>query len=205
MVSLLLTMAISIPVGIGRQHPSQSYIPMLHLTDCELPAWIGILPGSRMTIEEAYERIVKAYGKDYEIRDDVSELSIVNKRNEFEIFVQYDVGYIVPTESSLIVAIWLWPRVSKYATTPDIALADLHEILGYPVGVFHSDKDSIASYLFYLDGQVEVATAHSACGRISFDQSVIYLVLSSQTFPQDLPPPLVHYWLGFGTCYDTRA
>src|SRR5258708_7972616 len=47
----------------GRQEPIAARLELLHLTDCEAPCWLGIMPGI-MTPEEAQARLQEVYGGD---------------------------------------------------------------------------------------------------------------------------------------------
>src|SRR5579859_7009172 len=56
-IVLLLTTALT--VLLGSQQPTQ--LGILHLSDCALPCWIGIMPG-KSTITEAKVRMREVYG-----------------------------------------------------------------------------------------------------------------------------------------------
>ena len=48
-------------IWIARQQPAPERVAMLHLTDCQLPCWIGITPGVT-TMDEAEQKILRVYG-----------------------------------------------------------------------------------------------------------------------------------------------
>jgi hypothetical protein len=48
-------------ITIGQQQPSPEQFTMLHLSDCQPPCWIGIVPG-KSTIAEAKDRLMTVYG-----------------------------------------------------------------------------------------------------------------------------------------------
>src|SRR5579871_2579767 len=52
--------AITGAIFIGRQQPTSNRAAFLHLNDCELPCWIGIIPG-KTTLTEAENRIRQTY------------------------------------------------------------------------------------------------------------------------------------------------
>lgn len=58
--------------SIGRQQPLPERVAILHLTDCKLPCWIGIVPG-KTTVGEARRRIREVYADlpGYSVRDDL--------------------------------------------------------------------------------------------------------------------------------------
>lgn len=57
----ICTLANAMAVLIGRQQPESSILSQMHLTDCELPCWIGIIPG-KTTLAEANKRLQAVYG-----------------------------------------------------------------------------------------------------------------------------------------------
>src|SRR5688572_24925895 len=56
--ALIVVFSLTAPISIliGRHQPLPERVAMLHLTDCELPCWIGIVPG-KTTVGEAVERV----------------------------------------------------------------------------------------------------------------------------------------------------
>src|SRR4051812_11626816 len=59
-LSLALTAFIGMTVVAGRRDVVPDLLAMLHLTDCALPCWIGIVPG-QTTLDETGERIEAVY------------------------------------------------------------------------------------------------------------------------------------------------
>jgi hypothetical protein len=58
---LVLAFGTTAALFVGRQKPPPLYLALLHLTECEFPCWIGIVPGET-TFAEARERIIAVYG-----------------------------------------------------------------------------------------------------------------------------------------------
>jgi hypothetical protein len=56
-------------VGIARQQPADNVVTRLHLKDCKLPCWIGIVP-DKTTLDEALKKILNVYGQSYDVRID---------------------------------------------------------------------------------------------------------------------------------------
>ncbi len=56
-------------VVVGRQQPISPRLAMLHLTDCKLPCWIGIIPGTT-TLDEAKKDITATYSPSRDVRID---------------------------------------------------------------------------------------------------------------------------------------
>ncbi len=57
---VLLTIAVSVGVLIGRAQPPPPNVAFLHLDECQLPCWIGIVPG-KTTLTEAKKLISVAF------------------------------------------------------------------------------------------------------------------------------------------------
>ena len=61
---LALSMAFVILIfaarGIGSRQPASAILAQLHLTDCALPCWLGIMPG-RTRFDEAAQRVTAVY------------------------------------------------------------------------------------------------------------------------------------------------
>src|SRR5579859_6326596 len=59
---LLVTLATGAALLLGRGQPTPDQLALLHLGDCQLPCWIGIVPG-QTTVGGARQRIKDIYGK----------------------------------------------------------------------------------------------------------------------------------------------
>src|SRR4051812_20780951 len=57
---LALTAFVGTTVIAGRHDSAPDHLAILHLTDCTLPCWIGIVPG-QTTLDQAGERIDAVY------------------------------------------------------------------------------------------------------------------------------------------------
>ena len=62
LLSLLFIASLGLLVVANRRQPTGPTLENLHLTDCELPCWIGIVPG-QTTIDVARERINALFGQ----------------------------------------------------------------------------------------------------------------------------------------------
>ncbi|SRR5258708_6625418 len=105
-----LVAAVVIAVGVGHQQPASKRLTQLHLNDCELPCWIGIVPG-KTTLEDAQKHITGIYGQSYDVAYDVfdsqstyrqvyvniTEKGDVKEENtmSFEFFVKADDSHII--------------------------------------------------------------------------------------------------------------
>lgn len=127
LVCLVLLASLTVTILAGRQQPISSQLTTLHLTDCELPCWIGIVPGET-TIEAARERIKALFGQaaflHTEVRATSSPLDMPTWR-------------IAASSSPILVR--LGARDGKTVDTigfsfydGQITVADLHGLLGAP-------------------------------------------------------------------------
>jgi hypothetical protein len=60
-IMVSLCVLIGFAISLGRQQPLPESVALLHLSDCELPCWIGIIPG-QTTMRQAHDQIIKTYG-----------------------------------------------------------------------------------------------------------------------------------------------
>ncbi len=59
-LSLAFAILIAAARGIGSRQPASDILGQLHLTDCALPCWLGIMPG-KTSSDEAAQRITAVY------------------------------------------------------------------------------------------------------------------------------------------------
>src|SRR5438067_348965 len=52
--------AIFVALGIGSRQPASNILAQLHLTDCALPCWLGIMPG-KTSFDEAVQHVTAVY------------------------------------------------------------------------------------------------------------------------------------------------
>ena len=66
-------------ISLGKQAPSPAYVTALHLDQCELPCWIGIIPG-QTTLKEAKALIDKRFpGANYPVSEPALRLRVIDK------------------------------------------------------------------------------------------------------------------------------
>ncbi len=197
--------AISLPVVPSRQQPLSNWLTLLHLTECELPCWIGITPGET-TVGEAQKQIAATYGD--------SSLYILNMEENLPAVVTYkptgyqlniafhsDTGEI--TAASIVREIYLQPFIRLDGTINSPPISSLQSILGNPEMVRLASGDETPTItLIYEGGLVHEYVNDSECDKILPNQQLISIVLFDQipvgwawlSDPQE--------WHGFSYCYN---
>src|SRR5258707_8222360 len=86
---IMLAVAVSGAILIGRRQPIPDRIALLHLNDCELPCWIGIVPG-KTTLGETQDRIKQVYGAipGYELRTTDLGFALTSQTQDDEIIIR---------------------------------------------------------------------------------------------------------------------
>src|SRR5262245_6492243 len=78
---------------VGHQQPPSTWATILHLDECELPCWIGIVPG-QTTLIEAQQQIEREYGNKSEYQ--------LEEQNDFQSIISY-----APTEESFLITFFI--------------------------------------------------------------------------------------------------
>src|SRR5689334_8213026 len=79
---LLLTLLCAGTVGMARAIPSDTRIKLLHMDDCQLPCWIGIIP-QKTPMTQAKTRLYEVYGDESDIvisYDAVSDMYTISSK-----------------------------------------------------------------------------------------------------------------------------
>ncbi len=126
-VCLVLLVLLTAAILAGRQQPISLQLKTLRLTDCELPCWIGIVPG-QTSVEAARERIATVFGQAAFLQ---TEVRASNSSLDMPIW------RIAASSSPIVVR--LGAHDGKTVDTivfsfydGQITVADLHRLLGAP-------------------------------------------------------------------------
>jgi hypothetical protein len=113
---------------IGRQQPPPEHLAMLHLTDCDAPCWIGIMPGES-SVEQARARIAAVYAKSghYSVFQNLADSTP-------------KIDVIDPSTKQPILSIWLYLFQTYKVEAIELefkpgngsSFGDLYAILGTP-------------------------------------------------------------------------
>jgi len=196
MVLVFLSCAafIGLALLVGQAQPIPPRVAVLHLTQCSLPCWIGIIPGTT-TKEEAVEKVRKVYGKNVLAKEDVIENPIMFRiwnedTPDNTVEVQLSNSTLHP---NLIMAISF--RFLPFLES-DISVGEVYTILGPPDGITPYDSGD-ANFLYTHAECCKTLWVH-APNRIDFtqipDELEIYLPDEDAATPIAARP-----WRGFTT------
>jgi hypothetical protein len=204
---ILAIVAISFALLIGRSQPLPESIRRLHLTDCELPCWIGIVPG-QTTIAEAKERIVTVFGNNVEYDlvleegsyADQSMVTFHIKDKKLLYGVAGGVFSAVATNDLSAKVDFFNISFQEILGGDRFLFADLYPILGSPQKAGHKIYGSELAVMSFSGGRLRVGLRYQPCGQISFYSDALVLLVAplEEDFEDQyyLTP-----WKGFERCY----
>ncbi len=209
LIWICCSFAIHLAIVIGRQHQLSEKLTDLHLNECKLPCWIGIIPG-KTTIAEASKYILDTYGSNssnYAVEfthDPVWRFMITNKTDGLRIRVSLNELAGQPANAMVNEIYIIFDKNSGY----DIVYGDLYSVVGYPTDVILSAPDD-APYpvIRYNDQQVHVSldviTQKNMCAQLSPERRVDFITIYNH-LPQFGDYAWVSKsvpWKGFMSCY----
>jgi hypothetical protein len=183
---------------------TSAWLDLLHLTVCELPCWVDIVPGST-DLAEAQAQVETVYGDSslYEVKQWENHYVITSMFNglQLRIVLSLDGGDV--TSDSLVRTIQLEPIGSLTGVIERPTLIDFAPVLGNPEMIrIASGVDVPATALIYKDQQVYISVDNLECDQVLPNQAIRTIVLSAE--------PLIHVawlselreWRGFSYCYN---
>jgi hypothetical protein len=210
--TLRLSIALAVFAGAailtGIVQPPSDWVTLLHLNDCELPCWIGIVPGKTTFAEaqrqiEAVYRNNSAYGfKEY----GYNGFGVINVQTSQSLIIRLasDVENISP---DVVQRIYLQPYYEQGEFFVQPLLGELWNNLGNPQAVsLLIGGGGTVIFVLYREERIVVATDNPArCNKVSPYQKAGYFLLQGQ--PRDQhhddgfsTAPLA--WQGFNKCHD---
>jgi len=118
-LSLTFALLIAAARGIGSRQPASDILAQLHLTDCALPCWLGIMPG-KTTSDEAVRRVTAAYPPyDVTIQDT-------------QIFVSYLLGASYGAASVQLTSSTVTSLLLVTSDVRELAIGDVAALFGTP-------------------------------------------------------------------------
>jgi hypothetical protein len=193
--ALIVVFSLTAPISIliGRHQPLPERVAMLHLTDCELPCWIGIVPG-KTTVGEAVERVKQTY-PNLEFTSFTDESgSYVTGMDSDKLQVQFG----ITTYDAVVQNMGIYLKFR-----PSVSLGELYSILGEPDTIWPAPENQMTAYMSSQKSHVFIGFHRVACGKITPSQEVESIPVDP-IFPVD-SVPLSFYpqpWRGFRTCYN---
>jgi hypothetical protein len=189
----------------NEQTSSSEWIQQLHLSDCELPCWINIVPGET-TLGEAQVQVETVYVDTsfYDVKRGSGYSYTVTHGptgNQIGIVFRSDDGEV--TQDDLVRTIYLYPLVDVEASIIYPAISDLQSVLGEPAAVrLASGVEIPTMVLLYRDQQVHINVDDLECDRVLPDQQILGIVLYGEV-PSNLAwlsEP--QEWVGYDYCYN---
>jgi hypothetical protein len=191
---------------IGHQQPPSAWAQILHLNECELPCWIGIVPG-QTTLAEARQELERVYGDTTEYELKIHSSFIVRRRFTGESFrIAFSSQGIVLSENSVITEISLLPYDDLDSVENLPKISDLHDVVGdvervrqleeaYEVGIAILQKDS----------RFLIVVGDTECNKLFVDQ-IIWRIDLRENIYNDFRNWISRYkpWHGFGRCYHLK-
>ncbi len=198
----------------SKYHDSE-WDDLLHLTDCELPCWIGIVP-VETTIGAAVTLIKQVYGSDlrylleYRLRSTKiatdSRIVVTDTLTNYKLRVELSSYEGDSTWASIIDHISLTPFVERGSVTWRPRVSEIQVILGEPLQVrLASGIDNYAVSLVYQDGLVFVAVPDLKCDRVLPTQEVTGIGIAAQIPPEVWWPSKPQLWRGYNVCYNFES
>ena len=184
LLSVLLGGCVLLAILIGYRQPSPALIQRLHLTDCDPPCWIGILPGQTRDTD-AYQRLGEVFGAPagsaVVAGDPVIRLVYLpsiyaeNPSNMLPVQLLVDRGMVdgisIPALNS----------VNSLDVMP--ALGDMVNLLGKPTCVdLYSAAARAWSFIYEIDSYV-VEVGILGGDHLRWSQPISYLSLGHRTAP----------------------
>src|SRR5262245_49374801 len=132
-LTVVFTLATGITVSVGRQLPPSHAVSALHLTDCALPCWWGIVP-RKTTMEEAHNIVTLEF-------DSSADYLVTNSdlRESFFSFIlkdrlaRHDYGAVAVGCFFLNNVVYSCDfQFGRIEREPRLSVADLIALLGSP-------------------------------------------------------------------------
>ena len=193
------------PIARPLQQTSSDWLTLLHLSDCELPCWIGIKPGET-TVGDAEMRVAVTYsdGSLYELEKPNNFWpSVIYKPTGAQLNIAFYSDNGPMTEASIVRGIILdssW-KMGTLDSRPTIS--DIQSVIGSPtVARLATGADNFSVALFYGDGRSNVFVNDLECDQVLPDQQIMSISLNDK-----IPPDIgwlsdPQSWQGFNYCYN---
>ena len=191
-------------ISIGHQQPPSTWAQILHLNDCELPCWIGILPG-QTTLMEAQRQLERVFAvtMGYRLKTDDFRFHTASKNTGEQLYIAFNTDEEHVTQDSVLT------QISLRAVIPSTAyelpsIGELSNDLGVSDSVRLAnggDENWIA--VLYTHQYVRVFLDQSKCGKVSTLQEIHHVwIVATVPSPDEYWLSDPQQWRGFGRCYD---
>lgn len=209
---ILLLCAVSIALVVHTAHstPPPTNIAFLHLSDCALPCWIGIVPG-KTTISEAQALIQHVYsGEGFKVgpvKTDPGYTSevLVRVQDRFAYHTLdirlNDTAQVTQSSISVVNEIDLYAYAPQGRTLRDVTLGEMIAMLGRPACL------SLVPRNHELDPELLFPQYHTVLGIGHEDYFVEPDMSFDVRISQNLPPCAANSlpWQGFNGSYGDKV
>jgi hypothetical protein len=204
LLTILLFLMTIASIFTGQQQPPSTWSTVLHLTECDLPCWIDIVPGNT-TMTEAERKLKQVYSNlaIYAIYEQEYSFKITHKPTGFSFVVTFRAMGLRNSAEAIVQEILIFSLLSPSANAKSPTIPDLYSSLGNPETVrLTSGAEREGISLQYKDQQVRVFLNDLECDRITLNQEINTISLIHVESMQGtwLSEPKV--WRGFRYCYD---
>jgi hypothetical protein len=198
---VLFVLVLSASVIIGRQQPNSRRSAILHLLDCDVGCWLGIVPG-RTTINEANQKLKEVFG-------DSPEYSlIVIGDSPISMVIQRRSGTASMTAIS---PIWISVRAVSNTDFVDTiqlnftgggvsgqpTIGEIYTLLGAPQRVIVDTTNPLTFFLDYEDSTLHMLVVTHPQERIDPSQAISGMVWYSDATQMPVNISEFRPWYGF--------
>jgi hypothetical protein len=186
---------------IGKQQPVSPGARLLHLTECELPCWIGIVPNQTRT-SEALKQIERVYGHEPTFRilnwgTPNAQVDVTDEKGDK--FLGITLNYFGPDDPNQAD-----PIVSHFALDfQAIAVGELYAALRDPVDVILYQQNTVPELILrFHGGLVHAFVPVLPCNKVGIDSPIRLLLIYGQP-PTHIPWLLYNPvpWRGVAACH----
>jgi hypothetical protein len=190
---------------VGHQQQPSTWAQILHLNECELPCWIGIIPG-QTTLTEAQQELERVYGDTsvYQLKDiGDSGYKVSFEATGESLHIVFVSGNGRATQNSVITQLYLEPFLDQNSFNKRLTIPDLYEALGKPEIVRLIFGLEIERIAILTKGQrVQIFLDNIECDKLYINQEILqirFIESVPSTGNAWLSDP--QQWRGFGRCY----
>jgi hypothetical protein len=200
----LLFLLIIAAIFTGHQQSPSAWAQLFHLDDCELPCWIGIVPG-QTTLIEGQQQVERLYDNSsmYSLEEQDYQFKATYTASEIGLGIVFVTNDLKQPES-IIEQIYLLPYIGYSSANTLPTIPDLYNGLGKPITVrLAGGTEIVRIAMFYKDLHARVITTYQLeCGKVRLTQEIgmIWIVSKVQS-PGEYWLSDPHTWRGFGRCY----
>jgi hypothetical protein len=197
-VYVMLAALCCIAIVMGRLQPIPRRLAILHLNDCQLPCWMGIIPG-QTRFNEAKERVMQGFKNALATdgQHDRAMWSSINDPDAVQIYI-YAMRPQPDDHDPVIqhISVMLWDTGGD-----NIKVGDLINVIGYPTSTASVDHRGVQnSYLVFENMSFHLTVSTNeivSCNPITKVSEIRTIGVNSAGIPERFRQP----WHGFRSCY----